>query len=168
LNKGIELLDIEIKALINNDREDKKKYELITSIKGIGPVVAEKMAFKKQMSQDDYYNHPRPRSLIETDMDQLLMEQTDTEHKEVATFIKRMTKYRNHIFTFLYHSNVPPENNGSERAIRNIKVKQTRLPDGQEISGQFKSTSGAEGFAILISVTDTAIKNGQNVLNALL
>lgn len=119
------------------------------------------MAFKKQMSPDDYYNHPPPRSLIETDMDQLLMEQTDTEHKEVATFIKRMTKYRNYIFTFLYHSNVPPDNNGSERAIRNIKVK-------QKISGQFKSTSGAEGFAILRSVTDTAIKNGQNVLNALL
>jgi hypothetical protein len=47
-------------------------------------------------------------------------------------------------------------------------VKQTRLPDGQEISGQFKSTSGAEGFAILKSVTDAAIKNGQNVPNALL
>jgi len=126
------------------------------------------MAFKKQMNPDDCYNHQPPRSLIETEMDQLLMEQIDTEHKKVATFKKRMTKYRNHIFTFLYYSNVPLDKKGSERAIRNIKVKQTRLPDGQEISGQYKSTSGAEGFALLRYFTDTAIKNGQNVLNALL
>ncbi len=40
LNKGITSLDIEIKTLINSDHEVKKKYEMITSIKGIGPVVA--------------------------------------------------------------------------------------------------------------------------------
>lgn len=55
---------------------------------------------------------------------------------------------------------MPPDNNGSERAIRNIKVK-------QKISGQFKSMTGAMNFAILRSITDTAIKNGQNVLGAL-
>jgi hypothetical protein len=55
---------------------------------------------------------------------------------------------------------VPPDNNGSERAIRNVKVK-------QKISGQFKSLSGAETFAILRSVIDTAIKNKLNPLNAL-
>jgi hydroxymethylglutaryl-CoA reductase len=62
---------------------------------------------------------------------------------------------------------VPPDNNSSARATNNIKGKQNRLPDGQEISGQFKSTSGTEGFVILRFVTDTAIKSGQNVLNAL-
>jgi hypothetical protein len=41
-----------------------------------------------------------------------------------------------------------------------VKVK-------QKISGQFKSFEGAMNFAILRSITDTAIKNGQNVLNAL-
>ena len=56
--------------------------------------------------------------------------------------------------------NVPPDNNGSQRAIRNIKVK-------QKISGQFKSMTGAMNFAILRSITDTAIKNIQNVLKAL-
>jgi hypothetical protein len=41
-----------------------------------------------------------------------------------------------------------------------VKVK-------QKISGQFKSFEGAMNFAILRSIIDKAIKNGQNVLNAL-
>jgi capsular polysaccharide biosynthesis protein len=41
-----------------------------------------------------------------------------------------------------------------------VKVK-------QKISGQFKSSHGASGFAILRSVIDTTIKSGQNVLNTL-
>ena len=50
--------------------------------------------------------------------------------------------------------------NGSEIAIRNVRVK-------QKISGQFKILSTAENFAILRSIIDTAIKNNQNVLEAL-
>ena len=53
-----------------------------------------------------------------------------------------------------------PDNNGSERAIRNLKVK-------QKVSVQFKSLEGVKKFAILRSITDTAIKNRQKVLNAL-
>ena len=93
-------------------------------------------------------------------MDNLLSETLDTKHKELIAFQKRITKYRDYVFTFLYHSDVPPDNNGSERAIRNAKVK-------QKISGQFKILSAAENFAVLRSIIDTAIKNNQNVLQAL-
>tara|TARA_R110001583_G_scaffold48651_2_gene152382 strand:+ start:2177 stop:2371 length:195 start_codon:yes stop_codon:yes gene_type:complete len=54
---------------------------------------------------------------------------------------------------------VPPDNNASERAIRNVKVK-------QKVSGQFKTEDGAQVYAIIRSVTDTCIKNGQNILDA--
>ncbi|MCK4345552.1 MAG: transposase [Bacteroidales bacterium] len=84
----------------------------------------------------------------------------DKNHKELVTFQNRLIKYREFIFTFLYHPKVPPDNNASERAIRNIKVK-------QKVSGQFKSPNGAFGFAVLRSVTDTIIKSNQNVLNSL-
>ena len=70
-----------------------------------------------------------------------------------------MIKYRNYIFTFLYFQDIPPDNNASERAIRNIKVK-------QKVSGQFKTANGAQTYAIIRSITDTCIKNKQNILAA--
>ena len=68
-----------------------------------------------------------------------------------------MVKYADHVFYFLLHKDVPPDNNGSERAIRNFKVK-------IKISGFFKSIEGAKGYAVIRSVIDTAIKNDQNPL----
>jgi transposase len=115
---------------------------------------------KKQFTPADYYYPNHPRSLLEKELDNLLSESLDPKHKEMIAFQKRITKYRDHVFTFLYHPTVPPDNNGSERAIRNVKVK-------QKISGQFKILSAAENFAILRSIIDTAIKNNQNVLQAL-
>ena len=79
------------------------------------------------------------------------------QHKSM-TFFKGMRKVRPALFTFLYHRLVPADNNSSERAIRPIKVK-------MKISGQFKSLQ--QEFAILRSVIDTAIKNGQPVFNAI-
>jgi transposase len=115
---------------------------------------------KKQFTPADYYYPNHLCSLLEKELDNLLSETLDTKHKELIAFQKRITRYRDYVFTFLYHPNVPPDNNGSERAIRNVKVK-------QKISGQFKILSAAENFAILRSIIDTAIKNNQNVVEAL-
>lgn len=115
---------------------------------------------KKQFTPADYYYPNHLCSLLEKELDNLLSETLDTKHKELIAFQKRITRYRDYVFTFLYHPTVPPDNNGSERAIRNVKVK-------QKISGQFKIFSAAENFAILRSIIDTAIKNNQNVLQTL-
>jgi transposase len=115
---------------------------------------------KKQFTPVDFYSPNHLCSLLEKELDNLLSETLDPKHKELIAFQKRITKYRDYVFTFLYHPNVPPDNNGSERAIRNVKVK-------QKISGQFKIFGAAENFAILRSIIDTAIKNNQNVVEAL-
>jgi len=123
-------------------------------------LLIDSLNIKYKMTQDDYYkNHP-PKEDILKRFGTLLSQTINEKTKDIHTFFKRITKYKDFLFNFLHYPNVPADNNGSERAIRNIKVK-------QKISGQFKSFEGAMNFAVLRSITDTAIKNGQNVLNAL-
>lgn len=100
------------------------------------------------------------RASIVQRLEYLLDNPPDQKHKELYTFYKRMCKERQHLFTFLFIADVPPDNNASERAIRNVKVK-------QKISGQFKVEKAAQNFAMIRSVIDTTIKNGLNVLQAL-
>ena len=115
---------------------------------------------EKQMDIMDYYVHNPRRIQIEKRLDFLINHELPPNKKELVTFQKRLKKYRNFLLTFLYLPEVPPDNNASERAIRNIKVK-------QKVSGQFKSPTGAFGFAVLRSITDTILKNNQNVLDSL-
>ncbi len=93
-------------------------------------------------------------------LQKILERPPDGDHKELRTFYKPMCRERRNLFTFLYLPEVPPDNNGSERAIRNVKIK-------QKISGQFKSGRTAQNFAKIRSVIDTTIKNGMNVVDAL-
>jgi transposase len=85
----------------------------------------------------------------------LIKEPVNQKIKELMTFQKRMVKYSDYVFAFLDDSQIPPDNNGSERAIRNFKIK-------LKVSNFFKSTAGSETYAVIRSVIDTAIKNHQN------
>lgn len=89
-----------------------------------------------------------------------LLERPTIEKSETDKQIKSLTKSRDKIFTFLLHPNIPPDNNGSERAIRNVKVK-------LKVSGQFKTFQGAEDYATLRSIIDTARKRGLNEFDSL-
>lgn len=122
----------------------------------------EAIAFKKTMLPEDYHNSKPSGQLtdFEQRLTKLLLEPIDIEHSIAVSFQNRLVKHRQHILTFLYYQEVPPDNNGSERAMRNVKVK-------QKISGHFKSFDGAETFAILRSVIDTSIKNNINPLDTL-
>jgi transposase len=115
--------------------------------------------FKKKLVASDYIAPIYERTVLLQRLDRLLVKLIKPEDKELASFHRRMIRYKDYIFTFLFNPEVPPDNNGSERAIRNIKVK-------HKISGYFKSFKGALQFAILRSVLDTTLKNGQNILNA--
>ena len=123
-------------------------------------LLIETIAFKKTLLPEDYHKTLIQRTEFEQRLDNLLREPINKKHPIAVSLQNRLIKYRQHILTFLYYHQVPPDNNGSERAIRNVKVK-------QKISGQFKSVTGAESFAILRSVIDTAIKNNRNPLQSL-
>ncbi|MCF6360536.1 MAG: IS66 family transposase [Cyclobacteriaceae bacterium] len=114
--------------------------------------------FKSEIS--DYNKESPKRSQLECRLEKLLAYDIDKQPIKIKPFQKRIIKYKNYLFPFLYHQGVPADNNASERAIRNVKVK-------QKISGQFLSQNNASDFAIIRSVIDTAIKNGVNIFNSL-
>jgi len=117
---------------------------------------------KKQLVPADYDSSNEQVLAIQSRLDKLLIEhQQASSHKKVQAFINRLTKHKKSILTFLYHHHVPPDNNASERAIRNVKVK-------SKVSGQFRTEKGATRFAILRSVIDTTQKNTNNVLDGLI
>lgn len=120
----------------------------------------EAMSLKKNLTGFSRQQAKENIAAIESRLDKLLGATVNSAHKEAVTFQKRLLKYRDSIFTFLHHHKVPPDNNSSERAVRNIKVK-------QKISGQFKSTRGADDFCVIRSVVDTLIKRSENVLQNL-
>ena len=120
----------------------------------------EAIEYNKVMGSDDYGKTNQKVRIFETQLSKLLTIDYSKEHNKLKAFIKRLMKNRNSIFTFLYYPEVPPDNNGSERAIRNAKVK-------MKISNQFKSINFANYYAIIRSVIDTSLKNSQNVSNAL-
>jgi len=79
---------------------------------------------------------------------------------ETQKQVKSITKSKDKIFTFLLDKSIPPDNNASERAIRNIKVK-------QKVSGQFKSFDGAIFYSNIRSIIDTSRKRGLNEFESL-
>lgn len=133
------------------------KSEWATKLKAL---LKRSIKLKKSLQPIDYLKGIPERELIESELDKLLCLEINVKHKKAITFQKKLRKQRNNILTFLYYHDVPPDNNGSERAIRNVKVK-------QKISGFFKSTNGAQTFAINRSIIDTIIKSRNNVLEGL-
>ena len=81
--------------------------------------------------------------------------------EQFKTLQKSLIKHGQHLFQFLEHTDVPYDNNSSERSIRPLKVK-------QKVSGMFKSDNGADAFCQLHSIVDTARKNNRNPFMALI
>lgn len=122
-------------------------------------------AIHLKQQQPVYEKNNPVTQCIEQRADQLLLpdivQQLSSEpllYKQTITFFNGMVLRRNSLFPFLYHRDVPFDNNGSERAFRMVKVK-------TKISGQFKSLQ--HEFAVIRSVIDSAIKNGQSVFSTI-
>jgi transposase len=116
---------------------------------------------KSKMTEKDYQKPTKEITKLNEELDQLLKIDYSQFHKKEQSFVKRLNKHRQSIFTFLSYPDVPPDNNASERAIRNIKVK-------TKVSGQFRNVDGkgADRYAKIRSVIDTTIKNGQDIYSA--
>jgi transposase len=75
--------------------------------------------------------------------------------------LKRYRKHSDHLLVFLRDPTVPPHNNDAERALRGSVVH-------RKVIGGFRSDWGAQAYAALASVVDTAKLHGQCPFDALL
>jgi transposase len=95
---------------------------------------------------------------IEATCDSLLEQQVAS--KEGPRLQRRYRKHRASLFVFLYRHDVPSDNNGSERDLRNSVIH-------RKVSGGFRSGWGAAAYATTISVIQTAKKQGKPILDTL-
>jgi transposase len=79
--------------------------------------------------------------------------------KESHRIWKRLRKHKDKLLTFLVHEDVPATNNGSERAIRNAKIH-------RKISGCFRGDHAPQRHSVLLSVIETAKKQGHSLLDS--
>lgn len=103
----------------------------------------------------------RKIKVLKTKMKNLLGENLSHLDDEFERFKKGILKVKDYLFTFLSNPLVPYDNNASERGVRKIKVK-------QKVCGCFRTDSGADDFAKLHSIVETAMKNGNSKFNAIL
>ena len=94
-------------------------------------------------------------------MSKLLTESLTHLHKDFETFKKGIYKVKDYLFTFLTDFSIPYDNNASERGVRKIKVK-------QKVCGCFRTDEGADIFAQIHSIVETAKKNGNSKYAAIL
>ena len=83
-----------------------------------------------------------------------------TKKSDDHNFLIALNKYWKEILLFIMEENVPFDNNQAERDLRMIKAK-------QKISGCFRSTSGAETFALIRSYLSTLRKNNLPILSGI-
>jgi transposase len=69
---------------------------------------------------------------------------------------RRFHKHRTALLLFLARSDVPPTNNASEQALRNSVIY-------RKVTGGFRTSWGADLYADLISILETARRQGRSV-----
>lgn len=83
-----------------------------------------------------------------------------TKKSKSLNLLIRLRDHREKVLAFMYHFEVPFDNNLAERDIRMIKLQ-------QKISGTFRTDTGAKYFCRIRSYISTVKKNRINVLTAL-
>ena len=77
-----------------------------------------------------------------------------------TNLLDRYRTYRAHLFVFLHRTDVPADNNACERALRPSVIH-------RKVMGSFRSEWGAQAYAALATVLDTAKRAGLNLFQKL-
>ncbi len=95
---------------------------------------------------------------IEQKFDELLDQYPN--NPESQNLRRRYLKHRQNLFVFLNQPGVPPTNNASEQALRNSVIY-------RKVTGGFRTDWGADLYANIISILETARRQGRNFFDVL-
>jgi transposase len=116
------------------------------------------MRLHRQRGDLDADHFQRQRCAYEQRLDDLLTIAPDNVASE--TLRGRFVKHRRALLLFLYRDDVPPTNNASEQALRNSVIY-------RKVTGGFRSDWGADLYAALISILETARRQGLAIFETL-
>lgn len=85
---------------------------------------------------------------------------TYPRHEDSQNLWRRYRKYHDSLFVFLWRDDVPATNNASEQALRNSVIY-------RKVSGGFRTDWGASLYADVISILETARRQGLNLFDTL-
>jgi len=113
--------------------------------------------------KDTCYNWKKPlteritKEAAEKQLDELIqtLRMEGITNEELDTLVKRCEKFRNELFTYLEHDDMPPDNNPAERNLRKF-TKQ------RKISGDFKSPEVGKHFVAYLSLFMTCKLNDRD------
>jgi len=109
---------------------------------------------REQMTERGYQ---RQVTIIEKKLDKLLKR----SFSGLGTnLLDRYRLRRNSLFVFLQRTDVPADNNACERALRPSVIH-------RKVMGSFRSDWGAQTYAVLATVLNTAKRNGENAFQKL-
>jgi len=114
----------------------------------------EAMRFHRQRDPQVVDDDERQRVAYETRLDELLA--LTPAHADSENLRGRFVKHRPALLFFLQRTDVPPTNNASEQALRNSVIY-------RKVTGGFRSLWGAELYANLISILETARRQGRSI-----
>lgn len=88
-------------------------------------------------------------------MDEVIAElrSCDELSDDIKRILKRLSRYRDYLFTYLTHPGIPPDNNPAERALRHFVIM-------RKISHNFNSSEVMDSFTLYLSFYQTCKKNG--------
>lgn len=101
--------------------------------------------------------YQRQVTLLEKRLDRLLARQV---RGVGANLRNRYRTHRAHLLLFLHRADVPSDNNACERALRPSVIH-------RKVLGSFRSDWGAQAYAALATVLNTAKRAGENVFQKL-
>ena len=120
-------------------------------------VIIDAIILKKEINFESN-KYKKQRQELENKLGALLADDVDTITNEGKKIWKLFRKYREHIFKFLYIKELPPDNNGSERDIREIVRS-------RKISKAYKTEKGLKDLAQIKSIVLTKRKRNENVFS---